>query len=58
MNTDQDTFLLFDAAVREQRTQWLSLWHRWRTQEVMAHQGYGELFARPGDRIVCALVMA
>ena len=54
MNTDQATFLLLDAAVPEQRAQWRSLWDRWPTQEVMAHPGYGELFARPGDRCVCA----
>ena len=57
MNTDQATFLLLDAAVPEQRAQWLSLWHLWPTQEVMAHPGYGELFARTGDRIVCACQM-
>ena len=57
MTTDQATFLLLDAAVPEQRAQWLSLWHRWPAQEVMAHPGYGELFARPEDRIVCASQM-
>ena len=57
MPTDQATFLLLDAAVPEQRAQWLSLWHRWPAQEVMAHPGYGELFAWPGDRIVCACQM-
>ena len=57
MNTHRDTFFLLDAAVPEQRAQWLSLWRRWPTQEVMAHPGYGELFVRPGDRIVCACQM-
>jgi hypothetical protein len=57
MPTDQAAFLLLDVAVPEQRAQWLSLWHRWPTQEVMAHPGYGELFTRPGDRIVCACQM-
>ena len=54
MTTDQATFLLLDAAIPEQRAQWFSLWHRWHVREVMAHPGYGELFARPGDRTVCA----
>ena len=57
MNTHRDTFLLLDAAVPEQRAQWRSLWDRWPTQEVMAHPGYVELFARTGDRIVCACQM-
>lgn len=58
MNTDQRTFLLLDAAVPEQRAQWLSLWHMWPTQDVVAHPGYVELFARPGDRVVCACQVA
>ena len=57
MNTDRDTFLLFDAAVPEQRAQWLDLWHRWPVQDVVAHPGYVELFARPVDRVVCACQM-
>ena len=57
MPSDQSTFLLLDAAVPEQRAQWLSLWHRWPAQEVMAHPGYAELFPRPGDQIVCACQM-
>ena len=58
MNTDPNTFLLFDAAVPEQRNHWLDLWHMWPTQDVVAHPGYVELFARPGDRVVCACQMA
>lgn len=57
MNIAPNTFLIFDAAVPEQRAQWLRLWHGWTAQEVMAHPGYGELFARPEDRIVCACQM-
>ncbi len=54
MSIAPNTFLVCDAAVPEQRAEWLSLWHRWPPQEVMAHPGYGELFVRPGDRMVCA----
>ena len=54
MNTDRDAFLLLDAAIPEQRAQWLDLWRMWATQDVVAHPGYVELFARPGDRVVCA----
>ena len=57
MNTDPNIFILFDAAVSEQRAQWVSLWHMWPTQDVVAHPGYVELFARTGDRVVCACQM-
>ncbi len=57
MNPDLNTFLLLDPAVPEQRAQWLDLWRLWPTQDVVAHPGYGELFARPGDRVVCACQM-
>ena len=54
MNTSTNTFLLLHAEVPEERAQWLDLWHMWPTQDVVAHPGYVELFARPGDRVVCA----
>ena len=57
MNTNRDTFLLLDAAVPEQRAQWISLWRLWPTQDVVAHPGYAELFARPVDRVVCVCQM-
>ena len=57
MNSDQDTFLLLDAAVPEQRAQWLDLWRLWPARDVVAHPGYVELFARPVDRVVCACQM-
>lgn len=53
MTTEQATFFPLDAAVPEQRAQWLSLWHTWPSRDVMGHPGYCELFARPGDRVVC-----
>lgn len=58
MQGNPDRFVLLDAAVPDQRAQWLSLWHMWPTQDVVAHPGYVELFARPGDRVVCACQMA
>jgi len=54
MITDRNAFLLLNAAVPEQRAQWLDLWHRWPMQDVVAHPGYVELFARPGDQVICA----
>ncbi len=54
MNIEQGAFILLDSAVPEQRAQWLDLWHLWPTQDVVAHPGYVELFARTGDRVVCA----
>ncbi len=54
MKIDPGTFLLLDAAVPEQRAQWLDLWHRWPAHDVVAHPVYVQLFARTGDRVVCA----
>jgi hypothetical protein len=54
MNIEQGAFILLDAAIPEQRAQWLDLWQMWPIQDVVAHPGYVELFARPGDRAVCA----
>jgi hypothetical protein len=33
----------------------LRLWRDWPGREVFAHPGYGRLFTRPGDRLVCAV---
>ena len=54
MNSDQDTFLLLDAAIPEQRAQWLDLWHTWPHRDVVAHAAYAQLLARPEDGVVCA----
>lgn len=54
MSTDNKAFILLDAAVPEQRDEWIRLWRTWPMQDVVAHPGYVELFARPADRVVCA----
>jgi hypothetical protein len=33
---------------------WIDLWESWPGREVSAHPFYVRLFARPGDRVVCA----
>jgi GNAT acetyltransferase-like protein len=50
----QTRFVIFDAAVDQEREQWLDLWHRWPDHEVWAHPGYVQLFSRPSDRALCA----
>ena len=57
MNIDHATFLLLDAAVPEQRAQWLELWRAWSHRDVVAHAAYAQLFAGPQDRVVCACQM-
>jgi hypothetical protein len=47
-------FVIFDAAVAQEREQWLDLWHRWPDHEVWAHPGYTQVFSRPSDRVLCA----
>jgi hypothetical protein len=43
-----------DHAVPEERAQWVAWWEAWPDREVFAHPHYVELFARPGDRVLCA----
>jgi len=47
-------FRVLDAAVPEQRSAWLDLWRTWGSEEILAHPDYVGLFARPGNRVVCA----
>lgn len=54
MGNGGDSFILLDAAVTEQRAQWMTLWQSWPQHDIVAHPGYAPLFARPQDRTVCA----
>ncbi len=49
------TFRTLDAARPEDHAAWVALWRSWPTREVMAHPEYARLFARPCDRVVCAV---
>jgi hypothetical protein len=53
MKSSREQFTVFDAAVPAARASWLALWQAWPNRDVTAHPGYTELFARPGDRVVC-----
>ncbi len=48
------SFRALYADSAEDLVAWLDRWHRWPAREVMAHPEYARLFARPGDRVVCA----
>jgi hypothetical protein len=48
-------FFVLDADTAEGLAAWSRLWRAWPGREVFAHPGYGRLFARPGDRLVCAV---
>ena len=54
MSTNRDSFMLLDAAIPEQRAQWIDLWRTWPHRDMVAHPGYAQLFARPEDRTICA----
>jgi hypothetical protein len=48
-------YRVLDAAIPGERVGWLDLWERWPGREVFAHPEYVGLFARPCDRVVCAM---
>ncbi|GEJ56257.1 hypothetical protein AMYX_09980 [Anaeromyxobacter diazotrophicus] len=48
-------FRVLDAASPEDLARWLALWRRWPRREIQAHPEYARLFARPCDRVVCAV---
>ncbi len=48
------TFRTLDASVPDELAAWVGLWRSWPGREVMAHPESARLFARPGDRVVCA----
>lgn len=43
-----------DHARPEERAEWMAWWKAWPDREVFAHPWYVQLFARPGDRVMCA----
>jgi hypothetical protein len=54
MTASPQDCVVLDAAVPEQRTQWLAVWDASPHRDVVAHPAYAELFARAEDRTVCA----
>jgi hypothetical protein len=47
-------FRVLDGGSAEGRAAWEALWLAWPDREVWGHPAFGGLFARPGDRFVCA----
>lgn len=48
-------FRVLDSSSTEDAAAWFELWRAWPDREVMGHPEYARLFARPGDRTVCAV---
>ncbi|HTP24651.1 MAG TPA: GNAT family N-acetyltransferase, partial [Anaeromyxobacteraceae bacterium] len=48
-------FEVLDGDTVEGQRVWTELWLRWPKREIMAHVEYARLFARPGERTVCAV---
>jgi hypothetical protein len=48
-------FRVLDASTSDGLRAWRELWDAWPGREVMAHPDYARLFARPEDRVVCAV---
>lgn len=48
-------YRLLDADRPADLEAWRTLWEAWPRREVMAHPDYARLFARDGDRAVCAV---
>jgi hypothetical protein len=46
---------VLDAGTSQGREAWLELWRSWPGREVMAHPEYARLYARPTERVVCAV---
>lgn len=54
-NQADPAFGVLDACSPIEAAAWLAAWRRWPSREVMAHPEYARLFARPCDRVVCAV---
>jgi CelD/BcsL family acetyltransferase involved in cellulose biosynthesis len=48
-------YRVLDTSRAAEHAEWLALWARWPGREVFAHPEYVGLFARPCDRVVCAV---
>jgi hypothetical protein len=48
-------FRLLDERFAADRAAWQRAWDRWPAREAAGHPEYARLFARPCDRVVCAL---
>lgn len=45
---------ILDSSVPGDRTEWTDLWLSWPNREIQSHPGYGELFAKTGERVLAA----
>lgn len=48
-------FAILDSEMVAERSRWIGLWESWPNREPVAHPGYFELFAKPGERVMCAV---
>jgi hypothetical protein len=48
-------YRVLDAGRPDELARWRTLWEAWPRREVMANPEYVRLFARPGDRAICAV---
>jgi Acetyltransferase (GNAT) domain len=53
LETDEG-FKILDAGVSQDRDLWLRMWRSWPSRQTSGHPAYVQLFARPGDRSLCA----
>ncbi len=51
-------FLVLDAAENRGRETWLELWSAWPDREIYAHPAYLQLYARPDDRVLGAVMIS
>ena len=48
-------FRILDAGSAHDLAAWVDLWGAWPGKEIVTRPEYAQLFARPGDRVVCAV---